>query len=343
MGNLIVKGVKNINGLNYMHLSDAGIKSMSEYKDVLGKPNNNVVSIDMDNNKIRTIRHIENSYLLKYLSLANNMIRKIKGLANLPALDTLFLHKNRISKIENLECLINLNALYIVENNIKEIEGLSTLTNLKYLNLGFNPIDELKNLETLVELNELHMMDCKIRKIEGLSKNKNIDTLGFESNEISKIENISHLSRLKQLDLSYNKIVTIEGIEDLHSLRELDLTDNPLKYVTRASYDFIIRGGVKVKLTGMNSVRELKIIDEVDMEELLAERKFLNDLYFKSSQALDELYNNIDPYFGISESEEYKKMETLFNGEIREEFRQAMVHIWHAKKTFLDRIKDRLR
>ena len=343
MNKIIVKGIKNINGLNYMHLSDAGIKSMSEYKDVLGKPNNNVVAIDMDNNKIRTIRHIENSYLLKYLNLSSNMIRKIKGLTNLPALETLYLHKNRISKIENLECLINLDLLYMVENNIKEIEGLSTLTNLGYLNLGFNPIDELKNLETLVELRELHMMDCKIRRIEGLRNNKKLNRLVFSGNQISKIENISHLCELERFDLSFNNIVTIEGIEDLHNLRELNLIGNPLKYITRASYDFIVRGDVKVELSDMNSVMELKILDEVAIGEIVAEREFLNDLYFKSAEALDDLYDDINPYFGERESEEYKKMETLFNNETREEFREAMVYIWHAKKTFLDRIKDRLR
>ncbi len=343
MGNIKVNGVSEVNGLLYMKLSGAGIKSMNEYKDVLGKPNNNVAGIDMDNNKIRVIRHIENSYLLAYLNLSSNMIRKIKGLNNLPTLDVLYLHKNRISVLENLECLVNLSLLYMVENNIEEIQGLSTLTNLKYLNLGDNPIEELKNLETLRELRELHMINCKVRRIKGLHNNKKLDRLVLMGNQISKIENISHLCELQRFDLSFNNIVTVQGIEDLHNLKELNLRGNPLKYITRASYDAIIKGDIKVELTDMNSVMELKIIDEVDISELVAERKFLNDLYFKSSQALDELYNNIDPYFGSRESEEYKKMETLFNEDVREEFREAMVYIWHAKKTFLDRIKDRLR
>ncbi|MFX0022621.1 MAG: leucine-rich repeat domain-containing protein [Candidatus Hermodarchaeota archaeon] len=97
--------------------------------------------VNLKNKMIEEIEDIkglnENSEEIVELDLSNNRISKIKGLENLNRLSRLYLKNNYIEKIEGLEGLDNLELLDLSDNvNITEIpDNLSKFKNLKTVKL----------------------------------------------------------------------------------------------------------------------------------------------------------------------------------------------------------------
>ena len=97
-----------------------------------------------------------------------------------------------------------------------------------------------------------------IKKIENIENWINLRWLSLKDNNISKIENLEKLENLHILVLQNNNILKIENIEKLISLTVLDLDCNPLKEITKTSYDFIKKK--KIKVYWIN-IKQLEIIN----------------------------------------------------------------------------------
>ena len=84
------------------------------------------------------------------LDLGDNKLTSVKGLENLTELRGLYLHDNQLTDVKGLENLTQLKDLRLQLNQLTEVKGLENLTKLTRLDLRFNPdltkaqIDELK-------------------------------------------------------------------------------------------------------------------------------------------------------------------------------------------------------
>jgi Leucine-rich repeat (LRR) protein len=97
----------------------------------------NLRLVNLQNNNIRILSHLENLSNLIFLDVYNNKITSLEGsLSLMKGLRVLMLGKNRIHQISNLSNLKKLDVLDLHSNDIKVIEGLDVLKDLRVLNLA---------------------------------------------------------------------------------------------------------------------------------------------------------------------------------------------------------------
>ncbi|PTX63479.1 internalin A [Kordia periserrulae] len=185
-----------------------------------------IIGLNLNDNQISKIEHLEKLTNLSKLGISNNDISKIENLEKLTNLSEFDISNNNISKIESLENLTNLLKLYISSNHISKIENLEKLTNLSELYISYNKISKLEYLETLTNLLEFDISNNNISKIESLENLTNLLKLYISSNHISKIENLEKLTNLSELDFSSNQISKIENLESLTNLSVLNISYN---------------------------------------------------------------------------------------------------------------------
>jgi len=83
---------------------------------------------------------VENLFTLKKLELYDNHIQKISHLENLTNLTILDLSFNSIRDISPVSACPLLQELYAAQNKLRKIEGLTGLQHLRTLDLGANRI-----------------------------------------------------------------------------------------------------------------------------------------------------------------------------------------------------------
>ena len=104
------------------------------------KLDNELTSLDLNNNKISDISNLDNFINLTTLTLNNNKVSNISALSNLKKLTTLTLNDNNISDISQLENLI--------ENGKIKFTNLNLSNNLLQTTTvgGHNNVDTLTKL-----------------------------------------------------------------------------------------------------------------------------------------------------------------------------------------------------
>ena len=211
---------------NSLDLRDQGITDINE---IIGLNTlTDLISLNLEDNKIEKIQGLDNLKSLENLYLSNNQITEIEGLDKLLTLKVLALGKNQISKIKNISHLTNLKDLFIYGNKINEIQELDSFLNLKRLNLSYNKIRIIKGLDYLGNLYSLFLSSNKIKLIENLEGLVKLKKLGLSSNKISEINGLNNLIELEHLDLNFNRILEINGLEKLSNLRILKLSHNKI-------------------------------------------------------------------------------------------------------------------
>ena len=140
-----------------------------------------------NNNKITSLKELEELVNLEHLDVRNDRIATIRPLKNLTNLKYLDLFGNRkIKNLSTLRSLIKLQELLLGNNPISDIYYISNLKNLEKLNLSGTKVDaipetftQLKNLKEICALNcnleyvPLSMMDIFLTYKRG-------DTVEFE-------------------------------------------------------------------------------------------------------------------------------------------------------------------
>lgn len=134
-------------------------------------------TLDMGDNTVKKIEHLERLVNLKSLSLLYNFVEKIEGLENLKNLEHLDLSFNRIKTIEGLDSLKKLKKLTLGKNEIGMMQNLEQLTDLEVMVLAENFIGEIKNIEKLEHLTYLDLSQNSISKIEVTTINPNLRAL----------------------------------------------------------------------------------------------------------------------------------------------------------------------
>jgi Leucine-rich repeat (LRR) protein len=77
------------------------------------------------------------------VDLSDNFIDDLRHLENLGLIEMLNLSDNRIENIDPLEYLTNLRELNLANNRIRDIEPLLSLENLEFIDLTGNPVSDL--------------------------------------------------------------------------------------------------------------------------------------------------------------------------------------------------------
>ena len=147
---------------------------------------------------------------LLFLNLYDNKIQEIENLINVPKLRALLLGKNLIEKIKGLSCLTMLEVLDLHSNKIKQIENLNTLTKLRIVNLANNQLTSFIELLVNKELEEINLRKNLIVSIPNLENNwVKMKKINLAKNMITKIE-------------------FLDTFRKLNSLQELYIEDNPV-------------------------------------------------------------------------------------------------------------------
>ncbi|POS85978.1 hypothetical protein EPUL_001915 [Erysiphe pulchra] len=187
-----------------------------------------LTELDLYDNLISHIRHLDDLTNLTSLDLSFNKIKHIKNVSCLTSLTDLFFVQNRISRIENLSGLTKLRNLELAANRIRKIEGIDTLIGLEELWLGKNKITEIECLDTLQSLKILSIQSNRITNISGLAQQKNLEELYISHNALENLSGLESCSSLRILDISNNKVASLQGLERLLQIQELWASYNKL-------------------------------------------------------------------------------------------------------------------
>jgi len=211
----------------------------------------NITELDLTNNRLKNIEHLEHLVNLKKLSLRQNLIPKVEGLSNLTNLTHLDFYDNQLSVVENINFplmtnldlsfnnirhippetlpLPSIKELYFVNNKVSEIStGVRGLTTLTLLELGSNRLRNLENLDQLVNLQQLWLGMNKITTIQNLDTLTKLERMSIQSNRIVEIGGLANLVSLQELYLSHNGITRLQGLDTLVNLTILDISNNKI-------------------------------------------------------------------------------------------------------------------
>lgn len=127
--------IKNIDGIQYI---------------------NNLVAVELMDNAINEISHVEKLTKLQSFMIDNNDLSTtdLSGLQNLKKLFYLYLNGTNINTIDFVKNLVNLKELHVQWNNIEDVEPILYLPYLEHAYLGGNPI---KNIEVLDGMKGIHI------------------------------------------------------------------------------------------------------------------------------------------------------------------------------------------
>ena len=191
-----------------------------------------LTKLELYDNQIENVSHVEDLKQLKILDLSYNSIRSMAPVSACPLLEELYLAQNKLKEIEGVAGLVHLKCLDLGANRIRSMgnAGLSTLCSLQSLWLGKNKIEVIEDIN---DLPNLRQFDCQNNRLttlnwEGSSKGiyglKRLEELYLACNAISDLQGLPRDAPLSTLDLSTNKINTLEGIQYMTHLNELWMT-----------------------------------------------------------------------------------------------------------------------
>lgn len=178
-----------------------------------------LVELEMINQNISKIAHLECCPLLETLFLNDNRIKRIENLQNNLKLKKLYIGGNQITDVSGIKCLRNLEVVHLHDNVIKQVDAVGMCGMLRCLWLAGNQISEIgRNLDALKHLEELNLAGNlisdlnEIRNLARLSfvKNLSLSEPHFGDNPVCNLCNyhtyalhyMSHLSELDAIKIS---------------------------------------------------------------------------------------------------------------------------------------------
>ena len=159
--------ISNLNKLTNLKIFEARECGLSNIDTI---PTNNLMQLDLSNNKIEDISILETASKLTNLFVSNNYIGDITGIKNCSEMKVLDLSYNILDSVEPLENLtsleeLNLEFCYLMNY---ELDSISKLVNLKELNLAKNYIYNIDLLASLTKLTKLNVSYTEVDDISNL-------------------------------------------------------------------------------------------------------------------------------------------------------------------------------
>eukprot|EP00927_Polykrikos_kofoidii_P077786 TRINITY_DN74692_c0_g1_i1.p1 TRINITY_DN74692_c0_g1~~TRINITY_DN74692_c0_g1_i1.p1 ORF type:complete len:949 (-),score=139.94 TRINITY_DN74692_c0_g1_i1:383-3229(-) len=209
----------NLRLLNYQSNAISRIENLNGLDDL--------VFLDLYDNRIRHIQNLEPVSNLRVLMLGKNEVRRIENLDSLQKLDVLDLHSNQVEKVECLDHLRDLRVLNLAGNFLRDVLDVGNLSSLTELNVRRNAITHAEGLERLLNLQRLFASHNRIATFDGVLPLREIPCLtelALDGNAVSKVPHyrtrVLHIClALEHLD---SQKVTSAGkqVDGLHDQKE---------------------------------------------------------------------------------------------------------------------------
>lgn len=222
------------------------VKSFDNEKKTLTVDVDEVTSISIFKNGVKSLNGIEQFTNLSYLSIDNGEATrnesedihseskyKLEGLdklEQLPKLTELSLKYCQIndSDMQYFEKLTNLTKLDLSHNEISDVSKLANLTKLTSLLLNGNKLVDINPLNKLEKITYLDINNNNISDLSVVAGMKEITHFFCSGNQIGDISCISNLTKLINLDCSRNIISDISSLSSLRYLTDITLSQNAI-------------------------------------------------------------------------------------------------------------------
>ena len=161
--------------------------NMSEFPKDLVRVKDNIRSLDLSKNKLRTVpSYLGTCPVLKQLNFASNRLTNLPdNLGNIKKLETLNLAENRINLLpQSFSNLVNLRILILSDNVIASFPlQVCGLKHLEMLDLSKNKIQEIPDGAEELQVSELNLNQNQVSKISpNLAKCPRLKILRLEEN-----------------------------------------------------------------------------------------------------------------------------------------------------------------
>ncbi|CAL6078895.1 leucine-rich_repeat domain-containing protein [Hexamita inflata] len=317
-----ISGVRFMNNLSYLDISNNFIKNISDLQYL-----QNLQNVNMTNNKIIFSQPLSALLKLQQLLLASNMIHDFDALATNPNFNIGWICPQNVAQIRNFLDYLG------TKSTVEQATALMTQTIskrdqspyhdpmlLKYAPLVVNKtlviyndqelrsvqFTDLLNIETLfvfecynlsfervpLKIKKLAVNMCYIENINGLENMKSVVELSLRGNRISEIGVLSRMNQLQKLDIAQNSLESIRGIEQLVSLTDVDLSENYLS-----------------EISSLMSIKKLKSVNLSKNKITLAEDlELLTNLI-----TLNVSYNNLKSIHFVKQMKNLIHLDASFN------------------------------
>lgn len=181
-------------------------------------------------NKFSCLRDLSNFVNLTFLDISENKILDLKHLNKLSNLQHLSSSSNEIN-LTNEVFSKKLTHLNLRSNKIVSVVCICDLFNLTFLDLSYNQIQDLFPISQLINLNSLTFDNNQVQNTDFLIKLINLTFLSFTNNQIENLEGLRSLENLTMLCCGENKISCLFPICSLFKIRVLCCEKNLIQNV----------------------------------------------------------------------------------------------------------------
>jgi Leucine-rich repeat (LRR) protein len=163
-----------------------------------------------------------------YLDCNNNKLTSLKEIENLTQLQELYCNFNKLTSLKGIENLTQLQELYCSYNPLISLREIQNLTKLQYLDCSYNQLTSLEPLRNLIYLKKLNCIYNKLTSLEDIKNLIQLQILDCYNNELISLKGIENLTQLQYLNCNINKLISLKGIENLTQLHYLECSYNKL-------------------------------------------------------------------------------------------------------------------
>ena len=216
-----------------------------------------LITIGIDTNSDGEIQLTEAQAVVTDLNLNNKNISDLTGIKSFTNVINLYCGPNNLTTAD-LSGMVNIRHVYLGDNALTSI-NVNGMTNLRYLSCGNNQLSAV-NLDGLLYLRHLNLSNNQFSSLQ-ISNLPSLENFHFMFNNVSAtlafsavplLEviyannshltsiNLSNLNALKILNCNSNQLSSLsfqDGV--LQNMQFLSVTDNPMQFVCKDSYDLL--------------------------------------------------------------------------------------------------------
>jgi formylglycine-generating enzyme required for sulfatase activity len=208
-------------------------------RDALGKPAGPLTQQDMLAltglsaifRNITNVQGLEAAQNLVSLDLQDNRITSVNILTNMTRLVFLDLSENRFPQL-TLPSLTNLTTLRLENGRLATLNLSAGLTKLTSLRVGFNQLSSLVLPADTTNLAELSAFQNQLTNLTLPPSLANLSTLNLDGNQLSRLQLPAGLTKLNFIALGNNQLTSFAVPAEMTNLTALRINDNQLTNLT---------------------------------------------------------------------------------------------------------------
>jgi formylglycine-generating enzyme required for sulfatase activity len=208
-------------------------------REALQKPNGPLTQSDMLGltglsaifRNITNVQGLEAAQNLVSLDLQDNRITSVNILTNLTRLAVLDLSENRFLQL-TVPGLTNLTTLRLENGRLTNLSLSAGLSKLTSLRVGFNQLSSLALPTDTTNLTELSAFQNQLTNVTLPPSLANLSTLNLDGNQLSRLQLPAGLTKLSFIALGGNQLTSFTVPTEMTNLAALRINDNQLTNLT---------------------------------------------------------------------------------------------------------------